>query len=48
VIVGAGTMVEKVQHYLNWTEQTKATQILRKGCGVLVILGGGYLIYIQT
>jgi cytochrome c-type biogenesis protein len=45
VIVGAGTMVEKVQHYLNWTEQTKAAQILRKVCGVLVILSGGYLVY---
>lgn len=45
VIVGAGTMVEKVQHYLNWTEQTKAAKILRKVCGVLVILGGVYLIY---
>jgi cytochrome c-type biogenesis protein len=46
VIVLAGTMTEQLQSYLNWTEQTKATKILRKVCGVLVLLGGVYLIYI--
>jgi cytochrome c-type biogenesis protein len=44
VIVLAGTLTEKVQHYLNWTEKTKGAIILRKICGVLVILGGIYLI----
>lgn len=45
VIVLAGTMTERVQVYLNWTEQTRAAKVLRKVCGVLVLLGGIYLIY---
>lgn len=44
VIVFAGTMTEKVQQYLNWTEHTKAAKMLRKVCGLLVIFGGMYLI----
>lgn len=44
VIVLAGTMTEKVQQYLNWTEKTKGAIIVRRICGVLVILGGIYLI----
>lgn len=45
VIVIAGTLTEKVQQYLNWTEKTKAALVLRKICGILVILGGIYFIY---
>ena len=45
VIVLAGTLSEKVQQYLNWTEKTKGAVILRKVCGVLVILGGIYLLF---
>jgi cytochrome c-type biogenesis protein len=45
VIVLAGTFTEAVQHYLNWTERSKGAVILRKVCGVLVVLGGVYLIY---
>lgn len=44
VIVLAGTLTEKVQHYLNWTEKTRTAIIVRRICGVLVILGGVYLI----
>ena len=44
VIVLAGTLSEKVQQYLNWTEKTKGAIIVRRICGVLVILGGIYLI----
>ncbi len=44
IIVLAGTLTEKVQQYLNWTDKTKGAVILRKVCGVLVILGGIYLI----
>jgi cytochrome c-type biogenesis protein len=44
VIVLAGTLTEKVQHYLNWTEKTRTAIIVRRICGVLVILGGIYLI----
>ncbi len=45
IIVLAGTLTEKVQQYLNWTEKTRGAAILRKVCGVLVILGGIYLLF---
>ena len=45
VIVFAGTFTEVVQRYLNWNEKSKGAAILKKVCGVLVILGGVYLIY---
>ena len=45
VIVLAGTFSEAVQHYLNWNEKSKGALILKKVCGVLVLLGGLYLLY---
>jgi len=45
VIVFAGTFSEAVQRYLNWNEQSKGSLILKKVCGILVLLGGFYLIY---
>jgi cytochrome c-type biogenesis protein len=45
VIVAAGTSAEAVQHYLNWNERSRGADILKKVCGVLVLLGGLYLIY---
>ncbi len=45
VIVAAGTFTEVVQHYLNWNERSQGAVILKKICGILVILGGLYLIY---
>jgi len=45
VIVVAGTSTKWVQSYLNWTESSKSTAIIKKVCGVLVILGGIYLIW---
>lgn len=45
VIVLAGTFTELVQRYMNWSEKSKGTAIVRKICGVLVLLGGIYLIY---
>ncbi|MGQ9650104.1 MAG: cytochrome c biogenesis CcdA family protein [Phycisphaerae bacterium] len=45
VIVLAGTSTELVQKYLNWNEQSKGAVILKKICGVLVLLGGVYLLY---
>jgi cytochrome c-type biogenesis protein len=44
VIVLAGTFTEVVQRYLNWTERSRGAVIVRKVCGVLVILAGVYLI----
>jgi cytochrome c-type biogenesis protein len=46
VIVLAGTCTELVQRYMNWNEKSKGAVILKKICGVLVLLGGIYLIYI--
>jgi cytochrome c-type biogenesis protein len=46
VIVIAGTSTELVQHYLNWTDKSKGAVIVKRICGVLVLLGGIYLIYI--
>lgn len=45
VIVFAGTFTEVVQRYMNWNERSKGAIILKKLCGILVILGGVYLIY---
>jgi len=45
VIVLAGTSTELVQRYLNWNEKSRGTTTVKKVCGVLVILGGLYLIY---
>ena len=46
VIVFAGTCTELVQRYMNWNEKSRGAVILKKICGVLVILGGLYLIFI--
>lgn len=45
VIVAAGTFTEVVQRYLNWNERSAGVAIVKKVCGILVILGGVYLIY---
>lgn len=45
VIVAAGTSTEAVQRYLNWNEKSKGVNIVKRICGVLVMLGGVYLIY---
>lgn len=44
VLVFAGTFTEVVQHYLHWSEKSKGAVILKKVCGILVMLGGVYLI----
>jgi len=46
VIVLAGTSTELVQRYMNWNEKSRATIIIKGICGILVILGGLYLIHI--
>lgn len=45
VIVLAGTCTELVQQYMNWNEKSRGTVIIKRICGVLVLLGGVYLIY---
>jgi cytochrome c-type biogenesis protein len=44
VIVLAGTFTEAVQHYLNWNERSRGAIILRRACGVLVLLAGIYIV----
>jgi len=48
VIVVAGTFTEVVEHYLHWNEKSKGAVILKKVCGVLVILGGLYMLYLAV
>ncbi len=45
VIVLAGTSTKMVQRCLNWNERSRGAPLLRRTCGVLVILGGVYMIY---
>lgn len=45
VIVLAGTFTEVVQRYLDWNEQSLGLKALKIVCGMLVVLGGVYLIY---
>jgi len=46
VLVIAGTSTELVQRYLNWNKQSKGSLILKKTCGVLILIGGLYMLYI--
>ena len=45
VIIFAGTFTEIIQNYLNWNENSQGVVVLKKICGVLIILGGIYLIW---
>ncbi len=45
VIVLAGTFTESVQHYLNWNEASRGANLLKKICGILVLLGGLWMVY---
>ena len=44
IIVLAGSLTETVGHYLHWTERSKGSVIAKRICGILVIIGGIYLI----
>ena len=45
VIVVAGTSTELVQRYLNWNEDSKGAVVLKRICGILVLVGGLYMVY---
>lgn len=45
VIVAAGTSTERVQRFLNWNDQSQGVAILKAACGILVLLGGIWLVY---
>ena len=43
--VSAGTSTQVVQRFLNWNEESKGLTMVKVICGVLVILGGVWLIH---
>lgn len=45
VLVLAGTFTEVIQHYLDWSEKSKGPAVVKIVCGILVILGGVYMIF---
>jgi len=45
VIVAAGTFTEAVEQYLKWTSESRGVDILRRVCGVLIILAAIYFIW---
>jgi len=45
VIIIAGSSFELIEKYLKWNEESKMIMVIKKVCGVLVILGGLYLVY---
>ncbi len=46
VIAFAGASAEAIQLYMNWNEKSKGVVIMRRICGVLVILAGVYMVKI--
>jgi cytochrome c-type biogenesis protein len=44
VIVCAGTLTQSVQRYLNWTQGHQGLKWCRRSCGILVVLGGIYIL----
>ena len=45
VIVAAGTSTELVQRFLNWNENSKGLTVVKIICGILVMLGGVWLVF---
>jgi cytochrome c-type biogenesis protein len=45
VIVAAGTFTEVVERYLRWSGKSRGLDVVRKVCGILIILGGVYLLW---
>lgn len=46
LIICAGVCAATVQRYLDWNEKSGGAAALRKLCGVLVLAGGLYLLYL--
>jgi cytochrome c-type biogenesis protein len=44
VIVFAGTFYKAVERYMKWNEKSKVVTVVKKVCGVLVILAGIYML----
>lgn len=46
VIVLAGTSTELVEKYLNWNKRSQGAVLIKKICGLLIIIGGIYLLFL--
>ncbi|MDO8536042.1 MAG: cytochrome c biogenesis protein CcdA [Candidatus Omnitrophota bacterium] len=44
VIVAAGTSTEAVENYLKWNERSKGVVVIKKICGILIIIAAVYFI----
>lgn len=44
VLVAAGTSTGLVQGYLNWTKESKGALVVKWICGILVLMGGLYMV----
>jgi len=45
VIVFAGTFTRVIENYLRWNENSKALGLVKKVCGILLIVGAAYMIW---
>jgi cytochrome c-type biogenesis protein len=45
VIVTAGMVANRIQRYLDWSDKSKVIVWIKRVCGLLVILGGAYMIW---
>lgn len=45
MIAAARTFTQLVQRFLNWNEQSRGLTVVKISCGVMVMLGGVWLIY---
>ena len=45
VIVAAGTSTEAVENYLKWNERSKGIVVIKRMCGILIIVAAVYLIF---
>jgi cytochrome c-type biogenesis protein len=45
VIILAGTLTEFVESYLHWNEKSKTVMVIKKICGLLVILAGLHMFW---
>ncbi len=46
VIIIAGSSTEAVNHLLKWNEKSKAALVIKKICGILVVIAGIYMLII--
>ncbi|HSQ35870.1 MAG TPA: cytochrome c biogenesis protein CcdA, partial [Candidatus Binatia bacterium] len=45
VIVFAGTFTRVIENYLRWNESSKALNVIKKICGILLLIAAAYMIW---